>query len=258
MKNKEKSTMMAVLLLGVLLIIVVYMFVYKSYNDKTNALKESNAALQARADELKVYYDDREVYEQGIKDFTADIKKKLSVFPGDAREEDALDLAIAPWKEGVLVDYTQIAIGENEEVSAIDADTVKSAALEGYEDAIAFHKRTATYTNLTTYYDMKDIVKIFNDKGERLVISTISYVRNDTTGLLEGNIEGTFYFVSGINAPYTKPELTEYLTGLSNLFSISVIENDEQNPFISNGQVMDMTESNENAPVEDAEQTDNE
>ena len=258
MKNKEKSTMMAVLLLSVLLIIIVYMFVYNSYNKKTNELKTSNAALQARVDELKVYYDDREVYEQGIKDFTADIQKKLSVFPGDAREEDALDLAISPWKEGVLVDYISIGIGENEEVSSIDAETVKSAALEGYEDTIAFHKRTATYTNLTTYYDMKDIVKIFNDKGERLVISTISYVRDDATGLLTGNIEGTFYFVSGINAPYTKPEFSEYLTGLSNLFSITVNKENEQSTFISNGQLMDMTESTNNAPVEDAEQTDNE
>ena len=41
MKNKEKSTLWAVLLIGVLLIIIVYMFVYNSYNDKTNALKTS-------------------------------------------------------------------------------------------------------------------------------------------------------------------------------------------------------------------------
>ena len=94
MKNKEKSTMTAVLLLSVLLIIVVYMFVYKSYADKTKALQTSNSTLQARVNELKVYYDDKETYEQGIKEFTTDIKNKLSVFPGNSREEDALDLAI--------------------------------------------------------------------------------------------------------------------------------------------------------------------
>ena len=44
MKNKEKSTMTAVLLLSVLLIIVVYMFVYKSYADKTCLLYTSDAA----------------------------------------------------------------------------------------------------------------------------------------------------------------------------------------------------------------------
>ena len=46
MKNKEKSTMTAVLLLSVLLIIVVYMFVYKSYADKTKALQASIASWQ--------------------------------------------------------------------------------------------------------------------------------------------------------------------------------------------------------------------
>ena len=52
MKNKEKSTMTAVLLLSVLLIIVVYMFVYKSYADKTKALQTYNSTLQARVNEL--------------------------------------------------------------------------------------------------------------------------------------------------------------------------------------------------------------
>ena len=67
MKNKEKSTMTAVLLLSVLLIIVVYMFVYKSYADKTKDLQASNSTLQARVNELKVYYDDKETYEQELR-----------------------------------------------------------------------------------------------------------------------------------------------------------------------------------------------
>ena len=257
-KNREKSMMMCVLVLGVLLIIVVYMFVYNSYKNKTAELKASNAVLQARADELKVFYDNRDTYEKGIKEFTADIKDKLSVFPGDAREEDALDLAIAPWEDGILVDYKQIGIGEAEEVGSIDADTVKTAAIDGYEDAITFHKRSAVYTNLTTYNDLKDIIKIFDAKGERLIISTISYVRDDTTGLLNGNIEGTFYYVTGINAPYTEPEFSEYLTGLTNVFAISANKDEEGNsqPFISNGQVTDVPSEEGNANTaseEDAE-----
>ena len=260
MKNKEKSTMMAVLLLSVLLTIIVYMFVYNAYNKKTNELKTSNAALQTRVDELKVYYDDKETYEKGIKEFTADIKNKLGVFPGDAREEDALDLAIAPWKEGNLVDYKQITIGEAEEVSSIDADTVKASGLEEYENAISFNKRAATYTNLTTYYDLKDIVTIFNNKGERLVITTISYIRDEQTGLLSGNIEGTFYYVTGINAPYTKPEFSEYLTGLTNVFAISASQGDENNstPFISNGQVTDVNDGAGEAAPSETDNTENE
>lgn len=243
MKNsKEKSTMMAVSLLSLLLIIVVYLFVYKSYNDKTNELKTSNATLQARVDELKVYYDDRETYEKGIETFKQDISTKLSVFPGDSREEDALDLAITPWKNNVLVDYQQIAIGEPEEVSTIDEDTVKNAAIEGYENAITFNRRISTFTNYTTYENLKDIVKLFNDKGDRLVISTISYMRDETNGLLNGSIETSFYYVTGINAPYTKPEFSEYLTGLTNIFAVSPAAKSENGlNFINNGQIVDVT-----------------
>lgn len=246
MKNsKEKSTMMAVSLLSLLLIIGVYMFVYKSYSDKTNELKASNQTLQARVDELKVYYDDRETYEKGIEAFKSDIDTKLGVFPGDAREEDALDLAITPWKNNVLVDYEQISIDEAEEVSTVDEDTVKAAGIEGYDKAITFNRRVATYSNNTTYNDMKDIVKIFNDKGDRLTISTISYMREEETGLLNGTIECSFYYVTGINAPYTKPEFSEYLTGLTNIFAVAPGASNENNtPFISNGQVVDMSNGN--------------
>lgn len=246
MKNKEKSTMTAVLLLSILLVIVVYMFVYKSYVGKTQDLQASNDTLQARVDELKVYYDDKETYEQGIVEFTTDIKDKLSVFPGNSREEDALDLAITPWKNGILVDYQQIAIGEAEEVSSISEDVVKAAAIEGYESAIAFNKRVSTYTCNTTYDNLKDIVKIFNDKGERLTISTISYVRDEATGLLSGNIEASFYYVTGINAPYTKPDFTDFPTGLTNIFSIAPGQSESSNtPFINNGQVTEVTGSAE-------------
>lgn len=254
MKNKEKSTMMAVLLLSVLLIIVVYMFVYKSYADKTSNLQASNATLQARVNELKVYYDDKETYEKGIELFKTDISDKLGVFPGDAREEDALDLAITPWKNGVLVDYQQIAVDDAEEVDTIDAAVVQAAGMEEYQNAITFNKRVATYTNYTTYENLKDIVKLFNDKGERLVISTVSYQRDEDSGVLNGNIEATFYYVTGINAPYTRPEFTDFPAGLTNLFAISAPAKDNNGvTFINNGQVIDMgAGTTENAATDDA------
>lgn len=235
------------------------MFVYKSYSDKTNELKTSNATLQTRVNELKVYYDDKETYEKGIEAFKEDINTKLEVFPGDAREEDALDLAITPWKNNVLVDYQQISIDEAEDVSTVDEDTVKAAGIEGYESAITFNRRVATYSNNTTYNDMKDIVKIFNDKGDRLTISTISYMRDENTGLLNGTIECSFYYVTGINAPYTKPEFSDYLTGLTNIFAAAPGASDERNlPFISNGQVVDMSNGTSNVSETPVDATENE
>ena len=256
MKNKEKSTMMAVLMLSFLLIIIVYLFVYKSYADKTSALQTSNAGLRARVDELKVYYDDKETYEKGIELFKTDISDKLSVFPGDAREEDALDLAITPWKNGVLVDYQQIAVNEAEEVATIDAATVQAAAMEEYQNAITFNKRVATYTNYTKYENLKNMVKLFNDKGERLIISTVSYQRDEDSGVLNGNIEATFYYVTGINAPYTKPEFTDFPAGLTNLFAISAPAKDTNGvTFINNGQVIDVPGGETGNAAPDASET---
>mgnify|MGYP001123262849 CR=1 FL=1 len=183
MKNKEKSTMTAVLLLSVLLIIVVYMFVYKSYADKTKALQTSNSTLQARVNELKVYYDDKETYEQGIKEFTTDIKNKLSVFPGNSREEDALDLAITPWKNGVLVDYQQIAIGEATEVSSIPEDVVKNR----FDRLLAeVQKISAEKAGVLTGQTLPVLIEEQNDHDAHLVTGRLS---NNAVVHLPGSVD---------------------------------------------------------------------
>ena len=87
MKNKQKSMMTMVLLAGVLITILVYMYVYTEFNKKTENLKNTNATLQTRVDELKEYYDAMEEHQEDIKKMTTEIEKKLGVFPAYVREE---------------------------------------------------------------------------------------------------------------------------------------------------------------------------
>ncbi len=217
-KNKEQSALTMVLLLGVLVTFVVYMYVFSAFNKKTDDLNKSNATLRGRVAELKEYYDLMPEYEQSIKEMGADIEKRLGVYAANVREEDILDLALQPIKKQYLVDYTEIAIDSDNELSKISAETVKAAGMEKYQEAIAIYEKTAEYNNITTYDDLKEIIEIFNSKGDQMNITTISYAKNADTGVLEGLIECQFYYATGTGAAYKAPSFGSYNTGLTNLF----------------------------------------
>lgn len=225
MKNKAKSAMTMVLLGGVLITILVYMYVYSEFNKKTENLKNSNATLQTRVDELKEYYDKMEDYQNGIKEMTADIHKKLDFYPSDVREEDAVRLSLDIMEKNYLVDFKSIAIGESKEVYSIPEDIVKDAALEEYTGNINIYKREMTFNNVTLYSDLKNIITLINGKGENVKIGSVAYVKNETDGVLEGTVVCDFYYALGTNGTYSAPKLEDFPAGKANIFDSPVGEN---------------------------------
>ena len=220
MKNKQKSMMTMVLLAGVLVTILVYMYVYTEYNKKTENLRNSNATLQTRVDELKEYYDFMGEHEEDIKQMKAEIEKKLGVFPAYVREEDAVALALQPLKKQILIDFKSIAMGNNVTIGTIDAEVVQAAKLEKYQDKIEIYEKLVSYNSVTTYSDLKDVVKIFNDYGDGMNIDTISFVKMNDTNVLEGTIDCKFYFATGTGASYKAPTFSTYPVGSNDLFKI--------------------------------------
>lgn len=220
MKNKQKSMMTMVLLAGVLITILVYMYVYSEFNKKTENLKNTNATLQTRVDELKEYYDAMEEHQEDIKKMTAEIEKKLGVFPAYVREEDAVALALQPLKKQILIDFTSIAMGNNEVIGTIDAEVVQAAKLEKYQDKIEIYEKLVTYSSVTTYSDIKDVIKIYNAYGDGMNIDTISFFKVADTNVLEGTIDCKFYFATGTGASYKAPTFSTYPVGSTDLFKV--------------------------------------
>lgn len=225
MKNKAKSAMTMVLLAGVLLSIIVYMYIYQSFNKKTEALKNENATLQTRVNELKEYYDKMEDYQNGIKEMTADIHKKLDFYPSDVREEDAVRLSLDIMEKNYLVDFKSIGIGERKEVYSIPEDIVKAAALEEYTGDINIYKKEMTFNNVTLYGDLKNILTLVNGKEENIKIGSVAYVKNETDGVLEGTLICDFYYALGTNGTYSAPKLKDFPAGKANIFESPVGEN---------------------------------
>ena len=217
MKNKAQTAFFTVFILGLALAAVVYLYVFKAYNEKTDALVSSNRQLATRVEELRIFYEKMPEYKEQIVLMTDDIQKRLGEFPADVKEEDVIYLALRTWEEGILAAYSNITVAEREEMALIPAETVQAAGIEGLDKELGFRQRMATYTNTTTYSNMKDLIESINRNQEQLAITSVAYSLNDDN-LLEGSIDVTFYTVSGTGKEYVPRTFKDYPVGISNLF----------------------------------------
>lgn len=233
MKNKAQTAFYAVLAIGVLGCIIVYMYVYQPYLKKAEELKASNATLSQRVEQLKIFYSQMADNENKIQEMTTDINKRLEEFPADVKEEDILYLALRTWDEGILVGYSNITVGTRENFSLIPAEVVQPAGIEGLTGEISFIKRNVSYTNITTYDQMKELIKLINANPEQLTITSVAYTASpgeieEALGLLEGSVDVTFYAVRGTGKEYIPREFAEFPTGLENLFGIGKTETETE------------------------------
>ncbi|MBO4615901.1 MAG: hypothetical protein J5717_00975 [Lachnospiraceae bacterium] len=218
--NNQKM-FLYVVLAGLAVFLAFYMFVYQKLEEKTRDIHSENVNLRTRVEELKEVYDNMEGYKLMIDAMDKDIHEKLSIFPADVREEDAL-VTVVDMLNKAYVEYTTINIAGKEDVYEIPKETVVKAGLDDYNDKILVQKRTVAYVNNTDYINLKTLVENILEYGGVKKISNIIYSKNDgeKDSFLTGTIEVTDYMAEGTGAEYVAPDLKDYEAGLYDLFGI--------------------------------------
>ena len=214
-KEKNKNALIYVAAFGALLMVLCYFFVFQKFKTEAEELERSNRELNQRVTELKVYYDNREQYLKESERIRQEIGGILEEYPADAREEDAIKLAIYMQMQSGLA-YSNINISTPESVKVIAAETVTPAGIEEYSGQIAFSGRNVSYVNEISYEGLKNAIKTVFENENRIGINNIVYVKNEAN--LTGSIDVTFYSAQGIGKEYMAPDLLQYLSGTENIF----------------------------------------
>lgn len=222
-KISSKQIFMYVVLIGILIVVAVYMLVYKKYSDLAEATRQSNEALQVRVDSLKVYYDNEQQYIDDKAAMEVKINEILEKYPSDNREEDVIMQAVYT-QMATPITYSGVNIGEPEVIQSVGADVVAAADLEGYENEIAFVEQTGTYVNDITYDSLKYAIQTLYDSDYVIGIKSITYSKGDED-MLNGNLDLVFYSVKGNNKEYTLPNILPYVSGTNNIFGSTVVTN---------------------------------
>lgn len=224
MKNKEQTAFFITFALCAVLLVVLYMYLYQPYREKTTSLESSNKTLSVRVNQLMQFYAKMPDNQKQIELMTGEVHDILSRFPADVLEEDILHLALQAQNDGAQVRYTNINVDKREELGVIPIETVRAAGMEGLEQQLTFNQRSAVYNNTTGYASLKVLISSMNNNQEELAIKNVSYVYDVESHALNGNVNVTFYTVSGTGKEYEPRTFKDYLSlGHSNLFNAYIL-----------------------------------
>lgn len=222
MKIDKKQICGVVVALSVVACVLVYLMVFTKYNDKTSALKKTNKALQTEVAELKVYYDDMEKYIQGKEEIQTGIEEMTADYPGDAKEEDVLMMAVG-MQDVALVNYNKINIEATKNLHVIPEATVTAVGDENLTSEIRFDAKKATYELETDYVNLKNAINKIYESPYRIGVNAVSFKKdNDENNFIKGTIDISYYSLAGMNKEYEYPEMSDYVPGGSetDLFGI--------------------------------------
>lgn len=216
--NKQVFAVVVVLVIGVCA--VVYSMVFSDYKTKTEALKSSNDSLEAEVKELEQYYVNKETYKAKQKQMLEDIEVRTADYPGDAKEEDVIMMAV-DMNATAIINFESIGIGASKDIHSIASGVVTAAGTEDYKEQIDFVEKKATYSNTTDYGNLKACVEKIYASPYRVGIDAISYRKVSEGNLqIEGTIDIAYYSIKGMNKDYVLPYMPEYMDGIGELFGV--------------------------------------
>lgn len=212
-----KKVLTAIVIIGVLAILLMYMLVYMKYSDKTIELQRTNSELKNTISELRVYYDNQAKYEADIAVIREVVERLLGDYPADVRPEDVVMLSVELQENSQIV-YSNINMSENELVYEVPQEVVMGAGYEGLDEKITFMRKRASLVNLTNYDNLKECIEQIYKNPNRIGIENIAYIKNNEEDILEGSIDLIFYYATGTDKEYVCPDIEEYLMGTKNIF----------------------------------------
>lgn len=216
--NSNKNLLIYVAAFGALLMIAVYFLVYNRFIEQAETIESSNKELSARVDELKVYYDNRETYIKLTQVTEQLIDEIMLAYPADAREEDAIILAVRMQRESGA-SFQSVSMEKGSSIHTVTAETVAAANSEKYAEEIQFYTMNATYANEVSYSGLKSMIQMIFDNDSRIGIQNITYSKGDEENSnLTGHMDLIFYSASGTGKEYVAPDIVPYLAGTDNIF----------------------------------------
>lgn len=236
MKISRKEINILIGLLGVLVAVVVYFFVYSDFNDKTAALQAESASLQPQAETYEAVNARLDEYELGLVSNQNEVNSIFDHYPANIRLDDASMLWVnfdKAYPEDIQFSdlaFDEIAVaGMADVVDTGDAeltdngDGTYSYSQEDAEEITANYALYTLPTSMTFGCSRDGVAKIFSylkSQHNRLSVSAISIEYDEEYGCIAGQIFVNQYYLEGTGKEYSPVFVPTVPTGQTDLFHI--------------------------------------
>lgn len=240
MKLKKSDINLILVLVGVLIAVVAYFFVYKTYNEKSDVLNAENATLQTEVDHLQELADNKQQYIDETASMQAEIDEIKAQFPAAYKEEDdilyvrslekdfdsfvtalgigtpaVIEVATAASEPAPVAEETDGVEGEEGEAG----EAVVAVTSESVTPDILLYNVPLTVEMISSYASVKDVIQKINTDRDRKSIQQISMAFDSETGDLAVNLNYNAYSLTGTDAIYETPTVDGIRYGSNNIFN---------------------------------------
>lgn len=252
MEVSKKDAALLLGLLGVLVLVAVYNFLFVSYSDKTNALKNENSKLKMKVQVLQNLANQREDLLNSTKEYQDETREILEHFPADVREEDIIMLAVKMQNEAPYENITAVQIGNAVDVYSVadieertdeavssylgEAAPVESAETADTEEAeevaepvetmpgeisldgnYTLMARSADIVGVSTYEGFKEAIRMITNRKDRTQLSVMASYDIES-GLVDSSISLITNYMYGTGKRYETPNIPFISQGTNNIF----------------------------------------
>lgn len=237
---KKKEVGLLIVVLGLLLAFASYWFAFRSFEAKADEINAENVDLQATVDKLEILEARKPEYLESMELMKAADDAVINSFAaGVLREDQIMYLYNMEFVTANEVRVPSVSMTPDQLVPYSGSTTTE----DGYElvdDGIAMYRLDSTVNLTTTNNGLKNVLNYIYDMDSRKSISTVN-VTVSPEGYLTGNMQLSFYYLTGTDKPYVEPKIQGVPTGTTNFFGV-----------LNGGQYDD------NRPEADAEDVENE
>lgn len=235
MKNSN-NTGLLVVVLGIVAIVLSYVFGFTAYNNKNSELQAEIDELEARRDELKEDYAHKDEYLKKTDEFDKEYEKVLKKFDtGITNEGELMDLYNLQGTTGIMLDRATFTKPEESYafdgslttsdmvVSTVDADgnpveadpIITSTAVDpSYRGVSA----DVSFTMTSSYANIKAALNSLADESKRRAFKSFAFTCDTSNDTVTCNGSYKEYAITGDDRKQTKVDIPESASGRTDLF----------------------------------------
>jgi len=254
MKKKKMGTkqeiQVLIVVLGILMVVLVYFFIYTKYNEKSDALESSNKVLRTEVSRLLEMNNKKDFYISETSRMQSYMKEFESRFPSLILYEDSI-MMVKNMEDATRTSISTISFGaqtpvvyvaqtpdsaslseladpNTDELAAADAAASGTTAPAADSEVVSTEPTVYAETTLyeyplgltlgCTYDDFKGLVRYIYSQQERMSIKAVNISYNSETGELAGDMTLDTYFLLGTDKAYNEPRIPAMDMGVDTIF----------------------------------------
>lgn len=205
----EREKTMLCYLIGILVVVCAFMFVFRPLRTKNVELGKRQDVLESELETLRKIKENESQYKADIKQNQKECDKYYDQFPAMVTAQDQILYASDLENRFGSMQISLITLDEAEYVTGVD------------EDAICLYRSPVSMEYKIGYEDVKKFLNTLSEEKTRKSIDKITLTFDSASGGLIGTMDMNSYYLTGTGKTYTPPNLDDVLTGTTNLFNVN-------------------------------------